>query len=138
LHKEGGGADHVEVGWLLPQGTLERPIPGNRLIPFEDPSTRATVYSETVQFSLEGNDQISIYPNPVVSGRQLTITLPGEITGDVAVDIVTVTGVSMQNEKMLTTSNEIVMDLKPSISPGIYLITVSDNKRRWLNKVQIK
>jgi hypothetical protein len=31
LHKENAGADHLSVGWKLPNGTLERPIPGNRL-----------------------------------------------------------------------------------------------------------
>ena len=31
--KEGGGGDHVAVGWQLPNGTQERPIPGNRLMP---------------------------------------------------------------------------------------------------------
>lgn len=34
LHKEGTGDDHVSVGWQLPDGTLERPIPGERLMPF--------------------------------------------------------------------------------------------------------
>lgn len=33
LHKEGGGSDHVEVGWRLPDGSLERPIPGIHLSP---------------------------------------------------------------------------------------------------------
>ncbi len=33
LHKEGGGEDHVEVGWRLPDHTLERPIPGLHLSP---------------------------------------------------------------------------------------------------------
>jgi hypothetical protein len=31
LHKENAGNDHLAVGWKLPNGTLERPIPGNRL-----------------------------------------------------------------------------------------------------------
>ncbi|MDZ4200359.1 MAG: LamG-like jellyroll fold domain-containing protein, partial [Kiritimatiellia bacterium] len=31
LHKEGWGGDHLAVGWQLPGGALERPIPGNRL-----------------------------------------------------------------------------------------------------------
>lgn len=31
LHKEALGADHIAVGWQLPDGALERPIPGNRL-----------------------------------------------------------------------------------------------------------
>jgi hypothetical protein len=34
LHKEASGADNVAVGWALPDGTLERPIPGTRLSPF--------------------------------------------------------------------------------------------------------
>jgi hypothetical protein len=33
LHKQGPGSDHVAVGWRLPNGTLERPIPGKRLAP---------------------------------------------------------------------------------------------------------
>ena len=34
LHKEATGGDHVAVGWQLPDGTFERPIGGNRIIPF--------------------------------------------------------------------------------------------------------
>lgn len=34
LHKEGQGGDHVSVGWRLPDGTDERPIPGTRLSPW--------------------------------------------------------------------------------------------------------
>jgi photosystem II stability/assembly factor-like uncharacterized protein len=34
LHKEGGGGDNLAVGWQLPTGIFERPIPGNRLAPF--------------------------------------------------------------------------------------------------------
>ena len=33
LHNEGTGNDFISVGWKLPDGTLERPIAGNRLIP---------------------------------------------------------------------------------------------------------
>lgn len=32
-HKEGGGGDHMSVGWQLPGGAMERPIPGTRLSP---------------------------------------------------------------------------------------------------------
>lgn len=34
LMKEQGGGDNLAVGWQLPSGTLERPIPGFRLSPF--------------------------------------------------------------------------------------------------------
>lgn len=35
LMKEAGGGDNLAVGWQLPGGALERPIPSNRLIPFD-------------------------------------------------------------------------------------------------------
>ncbi|WP_428667135.1 M4 family metallopeptidase [Runella sp.] len=34
LMKEGGGGDNLSVGWQLPNGALERPIPSNRIIPY--------------------------------------------------------------------------------------------------------
>ncbi|MCY7421226.1 MAG: Ig-like domain-containing protein [Chitinophagaceae bacterium] len=36
LHKEGNGGDHLSVAWQLPDGTMEAPIPGKRLVPFEE------------------------------------------------------------------------------------------------------
>ena len=35
LLKEASGGDHLAVGWQLPTGALERPIPGNRVIQFQ-------------------------------------------------------------------------------------------------------
>ncbi|MEI6233135.1 MAG: PA14 domain-containing protein [Planctomycetota bacterium] len=37
LHKESAGGDNLAVGWQLPNGTQERPIPGNRLAPLPPP-----------------------------------------------------------------------------------------------------
>lgn len=34
FHKENSGNDNLAVGWMLPDGTLERPIPGSRLSPY--------------------------------------------------------------------------------------------------------
>lgn len=38
LHKEGTGGDHLAVGWQLPSGARERPIPGSRLSPYSEGS----------------------------------------------------------------------------------------------------
>jgi ELWxxDGT repeat protein len=139
LHKEANGADHVEVGWQIPSGVLERPIAGNRLIPFENASTSAAAFLTDHEYSSEETDgNISIYPNPVISGKQFSISLPGTSTGEVHVDIVSVTGVSVQNEKLVSTDEGVVIDLKSSIAPGIYLIKVAGDKKRWRNKVQVK
>lgn len=40
VHKEGSGDDWVGVGWTMPDGTQERPIPGSRVSPF-NPGTAA-------------------------------------------------------------------------------------------------
>jgi|GEM_PF-2349392 len=42
LHKESNMGDHLEVGWQLPGGAQERPIPGGRLIPFSGGTTTST------------------------------------------------------------------------------------------------
>jgi sugar lactone lactonase YvrE len=39
LHKAGMGKDHVAVGWRLPDGTLQRPVPALFLSPVNDPVT---------------------------------------------------------------------------------------------------
>lgn len=59
LHKQGGGGDHVAVGWQLPDGTLERPIPGERLSPpFRDPTVLLSVPS--VHGSLSARADLTI------------------------------------------------------------------------------
>lgn len=56
LHKEGTQADHVEVGWQLPNGTLERPIPGNRLLPFTAAICSASIQpNSSITFCSGGN-----------------------------------------------------------------------------------
>jgi hypothetical protein len=40
LQKQGGGGEHVAVGWTLPGGVQERPIPGSRLSPIGAVATR--------------------------------------------------------------------------------------------------
>lgn len=42
LHMEGVGTDHLSVGWQLPDGTLERPIQGMRLLPYEENNCNAS------------------------------------------------------------------------------------------------
>ncbi|HEY6162945.1 MAG TPA: PQQ-dependent sugar dehydrogenase [Bacteroidia bacterium] len=43
IHKEGTQGDNLAVGWQLPNGIQERPIPGSRLSPFVSSSAAPTV-----------------------------------------------------------------------------------------------
>lgn len=61
LQKEGGGGDNLAVGWQLPDGTLERPIPAHRGIPFglgapvitKNPQNASVVEGGTAIFIVE-------------------------------------------------------------------------------------
>jgi hypothetical protein len=138
LHKEANGADHVEVGWRLPAGTLERPIPGNRVMPYEDASTSAASFVSHEVFSENPAAEMSVYPNPVVNGRAVTIGLPDLSDGEVQVDVMSATGVSLQTEQHTVVGQSLTMDLQPSIGPGMYLIKVFDSRKRWVAKIQVK
>lgn len=47
LHKEGGGGDHLSVAWQLPDGTMEAPIGGSRLSPYQP----VAMQSQTISFA---------------------------------------------------------------------------------------
>lgn len=139
LHKEANGADHVEVGWALPDGTLERPIPGNRLIPFEDPSTSAAWFAGAEEvISADEEATFAVYPNPAASGKQIAVKLPFVTDGPVDVDIKSITGVSVQREVLPGAGGEVLIDLKPSIATGMYLIRIANGKGNWSAKLQVK
>ncbi|MBC5772972.1 T9SS type A sorting domain-containing protein [Pontibacter sp. KCTC 32443] len=73
LHLEGAGDDHVAIGWTLPNGTQERPIPGKYLSPMGSTVSLAgvttTSQSTTVTTAEEDDTEIvfesaTAYPNP--------------------------------------------------------------------------
>src|SRR6185369_14615417 len=57
LHKEGGGGDCIAVGWQLPSGVYERPIPGSRLEAFQVSLDPPTIQSEPADVTVyEGQE----------------------------------------------------------------------------------
>ncbi|MEO1450663.1 MAG: PKD domain-containing protein, partial [Bacteroidota bacterium] len=48
--KEGGGGDNLAIGWQLPTGKLERPIPGDYLTPYGS-GGRVSIWYEDFQLS---------------------------------------------------------------------------------------
>jgi len=59
LHKEASLGDNCAVGWLLPNGVLERPIPGCRLSSYVPPLT-ATITSPANNFFFNAGSTITI------------------------------------------------------------------------------
>ena len=73
LHKEGDGGDHLAVGWRLPSGVMEAPIPGSRLSPYVPTSTPPPPPPPPAPEEPSGDDpegnvntiaELTAYPNP--------------------------------------------------------------------------
>ncbi|WP_242928739.1 Ig-like domain-containing protein [Pontibacter vulgaris] len=66
LHKEATGGDHVAVGWRMPNGTLERPIGGNRLSPYEASMSSSLPQSQMALTNEPKTTEtlFSLFPNP--------------------------------------------------------------------------
>lgn len=62
LHKEATLNDHLAVGWTLPDGTHQRPIPGIRLIRY----TESTNPEEPEEVD-DPDEEVVLYPNPLGS-----------------------------------------------------------------------
>lgn len=142
LHKEGSGVDHLAVGWKLPSGKLERPIPNFRLSPFN-------IYPATEwQYADETGEEISeraltVFPNPYLGGV-LTLQLPESEVSDLensasTVEIISATGKVVFNNTISCENNcnslQIHMDEK--LSPGIYVVQVILNRRRYVRRLMV-
>ncbi|WP_460939068.1 glycosyl hydrolase family 28-related protein, partial [Spirosoma humi] len=73
LHIEGAGGDYFKVGWKLPDGTSQRPIPGTNLIPYISSGSRMGANENFEEFT---NDGLNAYPNPFQTKTTLEFTLP--------------------------------------------------------------
>jgi hypothetical protein len=65
LHKENRGGDHVAVGWHLPGGVKEAPIPGGRLSPFI-PTDKKTDEPSIITRMLHQEPVLTAFPNPFI------------------------------------------------------------------------
>jgi len=62
FHKEGSQGDHLAVGWQLPNGSQEKPIPGIRLSPFTN-SISVYITSPFNNSTYNAGSSITIYAN---------------------------------------------------------------------------
>lgn len=143
LLKEGTGGDHLSVGWTLPGGTLERPIPGARLSRFEDDlSSTARKAGETTTEQMLYS-QISIYPNPVLSEKGL-LTVSGyrgiKKTIRTQLEIINMTGELVFSESIYCGGDctDYLVDINKQLVPGIYLITLKTNGSKTSRRLLVK
>lgn len=124
LHKEVGGDDHIAVGWQLPGGALERPIPGKRLSPFINPSARlADSAKEELEQELASIATLSAAPNPFAD--QTTIHFTAQASGKASVAVYDLNGslvkVLFEGELEEGESKELILE-GAALSSGVYLV----------------
>ena len=103
--------------------------------PFTDVATTAAAISTDNVYSGKISE-VSVHPNPVLSGTELSISLPEGSAGEVQVDISS-TGLTIQTENLYA-ADIVNIQLKASIAPGIYLVNVMNNRKRWREKILVK
>ena len=141
--KEGTGADHVSVGWQLPDGTLERPIAGMHLMPFPRVETMAVGESVTASATEESYSRISIYPNPALSSdAQLTVSGYDGISEplETQIQIINMTGEVVFSDEIICGGNcrEYFITMNKQLVPGIYVVQMQTDGVRSSRRLLVK
>jgi hypothetical protein len=143
LHKEANGGDHVEVGWQLPGGVLERPITGSRLSPFEPSATMAErAVAEAEMITPDEDGLIEVAPNPVTTGK-VTVTAYGTEFGHSSImelQVVRMTGEVVYTNKFQCNGNcgSVEIDFSDQLQPGLYLLKGTDGRQSFNRRLIVK
>ncbi|MES2731657.1 MAG: Ig-like domain-containing protein [Bacteroidota bacterium] len=134
LHKEASGGDNLAVGWQLPNGTYERPIPGNRLSPFDLGNARLDSEKETIALS-GGHSKLKVFPNPFEN--IISLQWKDEQKHPVAITIVdSYARIRYKHEYHLDNPTRLDVDLsKLHLSKGIYYLRVQSDKGREVIRI---
>lgn len=145
LHKEGVGSDHMAVGWQLPNGTLERPIPGSRLSPYESGAMAMNAFaSETMMAeATQPVTEVDVYPNPLESGTpELIITgyegRNGGFTSRVEIQRMTGEIVYTGDFECNGQCDDLKIPAGPALSPGVYMVNIITDGERSTKRLLVK
>jgi hypothetical protein len=135
LHKEGIESDHLSVGWQLPNGTFERPIPGKRLIPIGTTSIASDLSGDILSAEETGaSEGFSLYPNPI-NRTELMLHLNGldklDHDGPLKIVINSIAGETIfEQDANCDSCTQHTIDFGKNLSPGIYVVSVMRGNRR--------
>jgi hypothetical protein len=137
LHKEGFGNDHLAVGWRLPDGTMQRPIPGKWLAPYASGSN-ARIESAEVEEVAETEEKGTViaFPNPF--DDRLTVEWADNTASQATLVLVDQYGtVHHQQEVNLEGSNpSLELDLGTlNLRSGLYLLRIQSGSRTEVIRV---
>jgi hypothetical protein len=127
LQKEVSGGDNIAVGWQLPNGTLERPIPGMRLSPFTSNynSVAKVDAEERVDYA---EITLQAYPNPFTDLVHIDLGYKAEETLITVSDITGKT-VYQENVRLSGEGSTLTLDLSAKgLMPGMYILRIDSGK----------
>lgn len=154
LHKQGAGGGHVSVGWQLPGGVMEAPIPGTRLSPYSANSVSklaqttslSPIFDELQLISAfvvtkqttDGlsNNAFSIFPNPTIG--TLTVQLKDIKSSKITVQIFTANGTLVSQKSTLQPANVSSKTFGFDLSnnpAGIYLVKIISSEGVKIGKI---
>jgi hypothetical protein len=145
LHKEGAGNDHVSVGWQLPNGVSETPIPGTRLSPFVPSATSAPRSAARMNnnsavdviAAVPGNElSLDVYPNPFQSVATTQFTT--KEAGDAQLDVYDIAGRKVQrlfSGKVDANSTRTFSLQGKGLIKGVYVLRFTVNGKSINKKV---
>ena len=140
LYKEDEGGDNMAVGWQLPDGTPERPIPGNRLSPFED---AASTMSARASSEEELYSKINVYPNPAKSG-DVHLTISGyeniEKMIETHIQIINMRGEVVFDNRISCGADcsSYLMNINKQLVPGVYVVKIQTDGVRSVKRLLVK
>lgn len=122
IHREGGGGDNLAVGWQLPDATMERPIPGNRLSP-------ATVLQPYIKKAT--GDGVQVFPTLVKRGQSVRI-VSGKLE-NILLKLYNVEGKMVYTDRMQGTG-DVPTD---KLTPGMYIYNIRTDRQILNGKIMI-
>jgi len=142
LHKEAYGGDNLAVGWMLPDATLERPIPGSRLSPYDfEPSAVASKQGEEQDVSsLTNLISVSIVPNPTEKGLA-TIYIEGRKPegNEILVEVKNLQGQVIHSENVKGENlHSFTLPIDQKFNPGIYLVQLIIDGQLYIERLIVE
>jgi ELWxxDGT repeat protein len=149
LHKENLGYDHVTVGWTLPNGLAQVPIPGSVLSPYEGgtaPTDATMARAATEQMAAEESTteemMVSLTPNPVKTGK-VTLNTRGfnlDRESRIRVQVVSMTGEVIHDTEVSCGSdcNAVDIELAGKVRKGIYLVKGTVNGKLFTERMVVE
>ncbi|MEM9933576.1 MAG: PA14 domain-containing protein [Bacteroidota bacterium] len=133
LQKEGGGGDNLSVGWQLPDGTLERPVPGLRLIPYNAVAAQQS-FLPVEHSQLLSDQKVKVYPNPSTGTIYFSWDGLAEAPESYQVRLCDMTGKCVKQESIAARSAQLNV---AGIASGVYQILIETDQYQQRSRIMI-